>query len=445
MNNCRCLIYCVLFVTILSCKLNNKHAILTCKAERMNFTDEITVSGSVEAINSDFIRCPQIFRSTILSLTDDGTMVKAGDTVCVLENKDLISRYERIQTSQEQRRAEFNKNKADLALKFALLEAGVKNNEAQTAISNLDSLQLKYASEVQQKIMALELKKAAIQKERFKNKLAALEKINDSELRKIELQIKRDDNQLTNIESDIKKLVLLSPQDGLFIRSNSMMGGGKVKEGDKIWPGMNIAEIPDLSSMRIKFQASESEFKRTSIGDSVLITFDALPGNFATGKVTFKAPIGQPKNNKSKVKYYDMLVSIDSCKALPGAGLSANCKIFVENLADTLVAPLISVFDEDSTKYIFVKNGKHFEKREVIVGEASPSNAIISAGINVGDILALSKPNEMEVKNTILLTADEKEKVKKLQALQQSKKAPQVNGAPPRSGTGGSHMIIIYN
>jgi HlyD family secretion protein len=439
-------IFFVLSVIFFSCNSKKNNEIITFQASRTDFSNIITVYGSVEAIHSNFIKCPQLYGSTIATLTKDGTMVKAGDTVCILGNKELINNYERIKITQEQRRAELNKSKANLALKFALLEAEVKNNEAQTAISNLDSLQLKYASEVQKKITALELKRAAIQKKRFENKLAALEKINESELRKLELQIKRDDNQLTSIESKMKQLVILSPQDGLFMRSGSMIGwrGGKVKEGDKIYPGMSIAEIPDLSAMRIQFQTTESEYKSCSIGDSVVMNFDAMPGIFAFGKVTYRAPIGKPKTENSKVKYFDMIASIDSCKVLPGAGLSANCRIYVKNLTDTLVVPLISVFDEDSLKFMFVKNGNHFEKHEVIVGENSLSNAIILAGVAEGEVLALSKPNEKKVKKTILLPDDEKERVKKLQFSQKTKKPPQVNGEPPRSGSDGSSRMIIY-
>lgn len=435
----------VLLVFILqSCHFSKNHEILTCKVERIEFTDILSVDGTVEAIKTNSIQCPNIYNSTISYLAEDGSMLKAGDTACIIENMELVNRYEQILKDQEQQKAELNKSKANLALKFALLEAEVKNNEAQAAITNLDSIQLKYTSEVQQKIILLELKRSAIQKKRLENKLAALQKINKSEIRKIELQIKQKENQLNSILDKLKLLVIFSPQDGLFLRSKSMMDEGKMKEGDKVFPGMAIAEIPDLSSMRIKFSASENEYKRIQIGDSVLSTFDAIQGNFAMGKVTFKAPIGQPRNENSKIKYYEMLASIDSFQTVPGAGLSANCKIFIEKLRDTLVAPLISVFDEDSLKYVFVKTGDKFEKREVIVGDNSPERAVISAGVSQGEVLTLSNPSEKEIKNVVMLSAEIKEKVKKMQALKQSQLTPQINGEPPRSGSGSSSIRIIY-
>jgi HlyD family secretion protein len=433
-----------LIVALQSCFFKKKDEIFTCKVERIEFTDKISVSGTVEAVKSNSVRCPNVYKSTILFIAEDGKFVKAGDTVCILENKEMVDQYEQMQKNIERQNAELNKSKANLALKYSLLEAEVKNNDAQTAITNLDSLQLKFSSEVQQKITALELKKAAIQKNRLEKKLAALGMINKSELRKIELQISRMENQLKTIEDKLKLLVILSPQNGLFIHSNSITGQGKTKVGDQTYPGVTIAEIPDLSAMRVYISASETEFKRIRIDDSVIFTFDALPGNSCSGKITYKAPVGKSKGENSKIKSYDLLASIDSCMQLPGAGLSANCLIFAEKISDTLVAPLITVFDEDSLKYVYVKTGAKFEKREVMVSECSPESAVISAGIFEGEILALSKPNERKVVKTVKLSSEVKDNVKKMQALKQSQLPPQINKDTPRSSSGGSSMMIIY-
>jgi HlyD family secretion protein len=440
----RYIFFVFLIVALQSCFFKKKDEIFTCKVERIQFTDKISVSGTVEAVKSNSVRCPNVYKSTIFFLVDDGTFVKAGDTVCILENKEMVDQYEQMQKNIELQNAELNKSKADLALKYALLEAEVKNIDAQTAIANLDSLQLKFSSEVQQKITALELKKAAIQKKRLEKKLAALEIINKSELRKIELQISRMKNQLKTIEDKLKLLVILSPQDGLFIHSNSITGQGKTKEGDQTYPGVTIAEIPDLSVMRISISAVETDYKRIRIDDSVMFTFDALPGNFCSGKVTYKAPVGGSKGENSKIKFYDLLSSVDSCEKMPGAGLSANCMIFAEKINDTLVAPIITIFDEDSLKYVYVKTGAKYEKREVMVSECSPESAVISAGILEGEILALSKPNERKVGKIVKLSAKVKEKVKRMQALKQSQLPPQINRDTPRSSTGGSSMMIIY-
>lgn len=412
-------------------------------AERVNFTDIVTVDGTVEAVKSNSIKCPPVYNVTISYIIEDGFQVKAGDTVCILESLKMVTQYKEVEIELEQRKVELNKSKADLALKFSLLEAEVKNNEAQSSIANLDSLQLKYASETQRKITVLELERTAVQKKRFERRLRALEKINKSELRKIELQINQGENQLKNIDDKMKTLVLLSPQDGLFVISNSYMGTGKFKQGDQVWPNMNIAEIPDLSVMRVKMQINETKYKRISIADSVIYTFDAIPGDFASGKVTFKAPIGQSISKDSKIKNYDILSSINKYDILPGAGLSANCKIFVEQNNDTLIVPLIAVFEEDSSKYVYVKKGTHFEKREVIVGESSPKDAVISAGLLEGEMLALLKPAEKKVKSTVLLSLEMKEKIKQFQALKQSQRPVPVNGNAPRSGSSGSFMRII--
>jgi len=444
-NSYRIITLVVSLLIIQSCIYKGGNEILTWKVSSGEFTDVLILDGTVETVKSNTISCPRIYSITVGYIAEDGVYVKAGDTICILENSEMVDSYEKMKKRLELLRAEYNKNRADNDLQFALLDAEIKNNDAQTSISNLDSLQLIYSSEIQKKITALEIEKSSIEKKRFQRRREVFGRINQSNLKKFEVQIKQSETRLKDYEDKLKQLTLLSPQDGLFLRGNSLNGTGKLKKGDQMYPGFPIAEIPDSSAMRVKLSVSESDYKRIQLGDSVTITFDAMHGNKASGKITYKAPVGQSIKHDSKIKSYDLVASIEQKNENPGVGLSANCTIYAEHLKDTLTAPLISVFEEDSIKCVYVKSENKYEKREVMISESSAEKAVINAGLNAGEIVALMKPPLKKIKKTTLLATETKDKIKKLIALKQSQIKPMINGEPPRSSSGGNTIIIIMN
>ncbi|HPR60195.1 MAG TPA: hypothetical protein PLF35_04570, partial [Prolixibacteraceae bacterium] len=122
-----------------------------------SFTDELIVEGTVEAENVASVVCPPWVDGTVKFVVEDGTPVRKGDTVCIVEARQIDDHYESLINKLEQSKAQYNKGKADLEMNYAMLMAQVKNNEAQTAIANLDSLQLKYMPQYQRKIQELKL------------------------------------------------------------------------------------------------------------------------------------------------------------------------------------------------------------------------------------------------------------------------------------------------
>ncbi|HNZ72755.1 MAG TPA: hypothetical protein PKJ43_09035, partial [Prolixibacteraceae bacterium] len=235
----------MVIVLLTACNSNKNDSTLTYLVATDTFSESLLVEGTVEAVNSRTLVCPESDEYNIKFLIDDGTLVKAGDTVCILENKQLVDQYENAIKNLELSKAEYNKIQADLALDLALLEAQVKNNDAQTSITNLDSVQLQYASPTQRKITELELKIAQIQKEKFEHKLSAVKRINQFEIRKAELRIRQNENNVKRWEEQLLQLVLLTPIDGLAMRSISWVTGNKVIEGETAYPPMPLIEIPD--------------------------------------------------------------------------------------------------------------------------------------------------------------------------------------------------------
>lgn len=376
-----------------SCNKNNKEEISTYPIITSNFENSLVIDGVAEPVRYTTITCPSNVDAIITYLVDDGTYVNEGDVVCILEDNDRKTIHDNLVIQLETAVTELSKVKADLQMQYALLEAQVKNNKADTEIAQLDSLQLHFATPTQKRIKELELERVIIEKNKFEKKIESLEIINQSEVRKLELNIQQLTNRLTSAKTILDGLTIRAPRKGLTVLSNSRMTGEKLKAGDNVWNNMPLITMPEVSEMKVKMMASEVDFRQINENDSVSFSFDAMPGNVAYGKITKKIPVGQPYKRDSKVKFFEVEASVDSALQVPESGLTANCKVFIKQVHDTIAVPQIAIYEEDSLKVVYVRTKKNkYEVRQITTGLSSSKEAIVSDGLKTGEVIALIKP-----------------------------------------------------
>jgi biotin carboxyl carrier protein len=380
---------------------------------KTDFKQILKVDGFAEPVKSTTLVCPSGIEATIIFLLEDGTRVEKDDTVCILESKDLETGYNQVIIDMETEQANLNKIKADLAMQYALLEAQVKNNDADTKIAQLDSFQLEYATPSQKRIKQLELERVQIEKVKYEKKLKSLSIIQQSEIKKAELKIQRMETRSKTMKDRLDALVIRAPQEGVVIRSVNFISGNKVQIGDLIWENMPIVIIPEMKDMKVKISASERDFKNINVNDSVFYNFDAMPGNMAWGKILKKSPVGQQYKRGSKVKFFEVEASIDSVLEMPDPGFSVVCNIVLKVVKDTIVIPQVAIFEEDSMKFVYVKKDRHYEMRQIQTGISFPKEAVISAGLKRDEVISLSKPNTSAIKNRVLLPEELKDSASK--------------------------------
>jgi len=408
-------IVCLLFPALFySCKQNEIKPPTTFTVKISDFEDNLEIEGLVQPVQVNTVATPGPVDGVVLYIVEDGTYVKAGDTVCVLEDKGLQERYEQTKVQLDNSMAELNKTKANLDLQYAMLEAQVKSNAAETEIANLDSVDLKYTSLVQSRIKKLELEKVSIEKFKLQKRLKSLAIINQSVVRGLEIRNRTLTSRLESAKKELEGLKLTAPKDGLATRAIHWMTQKKVLPTDPVWNRMPLVIIPELDKMKVLISATEGEYKRIEVNDSVQYSFDAMPNNKAWGKIQKKAPVGQPVKENSKVKMFEIEASMDKSLLIPGPDLTTRCKVVLKHIRDTIVIPQICIFEEDSMKFVYVQKAKTFEKRQITVGTTSVKEAVVTAGLKRNEKIAIVKPeNELINGKRLLPNAKSKKTSKK--------------------------------
>jgi multidrug efflux pump subunit AcrA (membrane-fusion protein) len=401
---------CFLFSLLLfSCIRKKETGVITYNLSKSDYVERISVPGTIQAVVNFPVMPPRSMYGmlTVLRLSEDGAFVKKGDTICVLTVRELESLYNDMKTTTETLEAELKKTEADNKLKNTLLEAQLATSEAQLKISSLDSLKMNYASEVQQRLLTLEMKRALIEKQKIEKKLAAGKIIGETGIRQIKSRIIQQKAKSQQFEEQINAMTIIAQRDGIVMRTEAprMMimstegsgtFGGPVREGTVLPPfgSSPVLQFPDLSKMQVSAEVAEADFRKIEKGQKVSITVDAADKLLTTGIVNRKSLMGKTAQrwSNSKVKFYEVIIDIDSCHLKMKPGLSADCVITLKEARDTVYVPTLAIFERDSTRVVYVKNKNSFIPVRVEAGSSGSSHTIITSGLKGDEIIALSEP-----------------------------------------------------
>lgn len=412
--------FCIFFaVIVLTACHEKKQNILTYDLKRTEYLEVIDASGTIQAVNNVNITAPRVNSSgmTVVYLAEEGYHIKKGDTICILGAPDLSVTYENFVTDLEKLEADLRKLEADNAMQMSMLNAQIATNTALRAITNLDSVQMKFAPAVKKRLIGLEMEKANIEKTKLSKKLAAQKRIDMSEVMQLKSRINMQKGRIDMYKSQIKSLKLASPCDGIMIHflapemrfigpGGAGTFGGKIEVGSSVWSSSTVVQIPDMTQMQVALDVPEIDFKRIKEGQKAFITVDAVQNLSTTGKVKRKILGGNNPREQTKIKTYQVILSIDSCHSLMKPGLSALCRIIVDQVKDTIVVPGGALFMRDSLKVVYVSENEKYRPVKVETGLSNNSRSIISKGLKGDETIALMEPPHNLIINSVKLFSD---------------------------------------
>lgn len=398
-------------ILLTSCKPKAVN-IITCDLKRSDYSDVIIASGTIQAVKSTTITAPLDFfwDMKVDWVIQAGSRVDQGDTVCILKCEPVLQMLDQQLSDLESLRADYKKMEADNALNRAMLDARVKENKAGMAISELDSMQIRFAPRIKQQLMGLELERARIEERKLQKKYEAEKKIDESEIRQLKSRISQAEVQVQTMQEQLKSLTILAPKSGI-VKEAEMQGrmmisfgegdpieiGGYPKVGSLIFPQLAMMEIPEMDEVQVVVKVQEVDYKRIEKGQKVEITVDAKDNLRTTGSVKVKSLAGR-QDYDSPVKWYDVTVSVDSCHIQMPPGLSARCSIILNRLADQVSVPTVAIFEKDSMKIVYVKEGDKFKPVKIETGLSNSSQTIITNGLTGSETISLMEPPYQYIK-----------------------------------------------
>ena len=153
--------------------------------------------------------------------------------------------------------------------------------------------------------------------------------------------------RVTAAEATLNSLRVIAPFDGQVLAVNYM-------PGDATEQSKSAARLANMEQLRVEVSVDETEVNGIRVGQSVNLTFDALPEAEVDGEVTHVAPYGETVQGLVR---YPVTVTLRDAKPEILLGMTANVQIVTEVLRDALAVPIDAVQYDDEGEYVMLFNG----------------------------------------------------------------------------------------
>lgn len=81
-------------------------------------------------------------------------------------------------------------------------------------------------------------------------------------------------------------------------------------------------------------------------------------------------------------------------------GMSAGGDIVIERLKDVVLVPVRATFDRSGKVIVYVKKGRNFEPREIVIGYKGEAQVEVKKGLQPGEVVALEEPASAKEKKS---------------------------------------------
>ena len=372
-------------------------------AKRGKFLVTLTESGELMAKNSLTVSAPRI-RGTlkIVYLIPEGQYVKAGDVLVKFDPTEALAKVQEEESKLEIALSDKDKLLANHMSSDAQMQSQLKSAELSYELSKLNLEQMKFEADVKQREAKLNHQKNELSYLQTKQEFESKKIIQGSELKKMDIEIKQRNNDLTDAKRDLDALTLTAPAEGLVVYSSNWSNDGrKYAIGDTPWGGATIVTLPDLSSMQSLTTVNEVDVSKVKNGNKVIIKLDAFQDSTFTGTIGTVASLGKQKGNDPNIKVFEISVDINGRSKILKPGMTTSNKIVMNEIPNVIYIPQEGVFEKKGKKIVYVKDGSSYDEKYVEIGEKSEDFVVIKKGINNGDVVLLRDPTVISTENDV--------------------------------------------
>jgi HlyD family secretion protein len=391
-------------IVVYSATRKEKTVMLTAKVESGEFDVVVSTTGELQALRSVDIRGPEGLREArvhnvkIVDLVPEGTVVKEGDYIASLDKTDATTSLQNMEDQIERDEASLRQVALDTTMSMRDYRNQIKDLEYGVEEKQIVLDQSKFEPPATIRQAEMNLDKAKRAYEQALSNYSLRKEQNEASMLKAEIALKRQYQQRDELIKVLDGFTVFAPQDGMVIYKKEW-GGSKRKVGSQIsaWDPV-VATLPDLTKMISKTYVNEIDISKISPGQEVSVGVDAFPDKHYTGRVTEVANVGEQLPN-SDAKVFEVVVLLNESDTTLRPGMTTVTQIRTNTYDNVNFIPLEAVHAADSLSYVYLTSGRI--RQIVDLGEANENFIIVNEGLNSGDEVYLSVPedgNEWELK-----------------------------------------------
>jgi HlyD family secretion protein len=367
---------------------------------RENIAASVSSNGKVEPI------APYIVRAQLDTFVEsvnatEGQRVKKGQLLLQLDVRDAEAKLAEarsalLRAADDLRAAQGGGRSDEAARTAGALASAIADRDRlqknHDALQRLIDKQAATKDELAANDLALAKAQALVQQlQAAKNEFDRSVKLQASQAT---LQVDQQKSAIASLEEKVRNGKITAPIDGTLYSLPA-------HKGDFVHVGDLLAEMADLHKVRVRAFIDEPELGGLEPGQTVKITWDALPNRVWSGK-TEVIP-------KQVVKYGtrsvgELLCSVDNEQLDLLPNINVNVRINSQERKNVLTIPRGAVENDGGARYVFVvKDGElpvetnTLERRPIQVGIADATSYEVLSGLKQDDRVAL--PGDIDLRD----------------------------------------------
>ena len=225
------------------------------------------------------------------------------------------------------------------------------------------------------------------------------------ELEDAEYDYDTAESSLSKTESDLAETVITAPMDGIVVGEPKTAGTMAVQGNSNPTVIMTIA---DLSRKQILAKVDETDIGSVRVGQKATFTVDTYTGRTFTATVSkisqtdvtnswnTNSSNSSSSSSSASVIYYYVVLDVDDPDNLLLPAMTARVEIVTDEKENALAVPISALKTDSTGSYVMAqlegagKDGTSQEKRYVTTGIYSDEYVEILDGLSDGDRLAIS-------------------------------------------------------
>ena len=313
-------------------------------------------------------------------VTEEGSMMKKGDTILVLTNPDLIREIEDQRDEWENQRYSYKEREIEmeqksLALKQQALQTQYEMSRLQKSFGlEKEEYKMGIKSKAQLEVSEDEynynVKRTALQMESLRHD-SAMTVVRKNLLRN---EMERGQKKFLRSMERLEGLIVRAPIDGQLSYVNAT-------PGQQVASNSNIAEIKVLDQFKIHTQLSEYYIDRITTGLPATVNYQ---GKKYPLKITKVVP-------EVKDRMFDVdLVFTGEMPENVRVGKSFRVQIELGQPEDALVMPRGNFYQATGGQWIYKVNGDKAVRVPLTIGRQNPQQYEVTEGLQSGDLVIVT-------------------------------------------------------
>src|SRR5580658_943837 len=359
----------------------------TAVVEQGTVRSLVSTNGKIEPLNNFEAHAP-VATSVQRVLVKEGDAVKKGQLLVVLDDAEARAQAARAQTLLKAAQADLSaaerggSQEEMLSLNAQLVKARTDRDTAQrnlAALKKLASEGAATAGEVREAENSVSIAEAQLTFLKQKQ----TKRYSNADLAHVEAQRTEADATYEAAQDVLSKSNVRAPFDGI-VYSLPAKQGGFVAAGDL------LLQVADLRKIVVRAFVDEPDVARLAVGDSIQVTWDAIPGRVWQATLTAIPSTVRLRVSRNVGETISILDNKD-LKLLPN--INVGVTIVIAEHDNVLVVPREAVRMDDSKPYVLLVAGHELKRRNVETSLSNLTQIEITAGVSAKDVVAISSWN----------------------------------------------------